>query len=147
MGSSLLHFRLQPGNALFQTIHGFILRYAEGLFIILCVQLQLPLFGTAHRLGDNTVFPVVFFLNTPAVIRQLNQPFDGIRHHIRKQDALSIQMPRGAARRLHQGCLIAQKPLLVRIQNAHQGNLRQIQTFPKQVNAYQNVYLPGSQST
>lgn len=60
MGSSLLHFRLQPGNALFQTIPGFILRYAEGLFIILCVQLQLPLFGTAHRLGDNTVFPVVF---------------------------------------------------------------------------------------
>ncbi len=39
--------------------------------------------------------PVVFFLNTPAVIRQLNQPFDGIRHHIRKQDALSIQMRRG----------------------------------------------------
>lgn len=32
MGSSLLHFRLQPGNALFQTIPGFILRYAEGLF-------------------------------------------------------------------------------------------------------------------
>jgi len=39
MGGRLLHFRLQPGNALFQPVPGLVLRYAEGLFIFFRIQL------------------------------------------------------------------------------------------------------------
>ena len=51
----------------------------------------------------------------------------------------------GAACRLHQTGLVSQKAFLVRIENAHQRDLRQVQALSQQVDAYQDIHLAGAQ--
>ena len=46
---------------------------------------------------------------------------------------------------LYHGRIAAEEAFLVRIQNGNAAYLRQIQSFPEQVDAYQHIELPGPQ--
>ncbi len=70
MGSSLLHFRLQPGNALFQTIPGFILATRKDSSSSSAYNFNCPCSERLTVWGTMPCSRLYFFLNTPAVIRR-----------------------------------------------------------------------------
>ena len=78
----------------------------------------------------------------PAALRLVDGPAHRRGNRIRVHDHHTLRVSRGPADGLDQGRFRAQKALFVRVQNRHQGDLRQVQAFPEQVNAHQHVKGP-----
>ena len=72
---------------------------------------------------------VVGQLHGAAAVAFLHQAADGVGDHIAEEHAFAVHMARGAACRLHQAGLVAQEAFLVRIEDAHQRDLRQVQAL------------------
>ena len=76
---------------------------------------------------------------------------DGAAHRTGDLVGVEDRLARGVAGRpadgLDQGALRAQEPLLVRIKDRHQGDLRHIQSLPQQVDADQYIKYPQAQVT
>ena len=77
----------------------------------------------------------------------LGTPFlcdrDGAIHRGRDlvgvQDDHAVSVSSGTADGLNESGLAAQKALLVRVQNGHQGHFRQVQPLSEQVDAHQHI--------
>ena len=91
------------------------------------------------------MFPIVGLLPLPAACGFPNQRLDRFRLPVGKQDHLPVQMPGRPTRRLDQRGFRPQISLLVRIENADQGNLGQVQSLPEQIDPHQNINLAGPQ--
>ena len=85
------------------------------------------------------MFLVIFILYLPAPVRFLNRSPHGIRHIIRIHNDMAFRVPGRTPYGLYQGSFRAQEAFLIRIQNSHQRNFRNIQPFPQQVYPYQNI--------
>ena len=61
------------------------------------------------------------------------------RHHVGVKNHFAVQMARGAAGGLDQTGFAAQKTFLVRVENRHERNFRQIQPFAQKIDADEHV--------
>ena len=89
---------------------------------------------------------VVFHLLGAAIFGNRNQRLHALRDGVGKKNHFAIDMPRGAAGRLDERSLAAQKSFLVRIENADERNFRKIETFPQQIDADENVEIGRAQA-
>ncbi len=103
----------------------------------------------AHRFDDaaggNPVGPVVLLLPAAAALRLRHSTAHGRSHRIGIHDHPPGYVPRGASNGLDQRALGAQEPLLVGIENGHQGHLGEVQALPQQVDPDQDVEFAQAQ--
>ena len=85
------------------------------------------------------MFFVVFLLDAAASVRFLYGGAHGVRHIVRIHHNMSFRITGGTAHRLYEGGLGTQEAFLVRIQNGNEGNLRDVQALPQQVDAHQDI--------
>ena len=71
--------------------------------------------------------------------------FDAGSHYIGIENHLAVQMPCRPAGGLDKAGLAAEKTFLVRVQNRHKRNLRQIQTLAQEVDAHEHIELAFAQ--
>src|SRR5213079_3292637 len=69
-----------------------------------------------------------------------------LRDRVGEEHHFAVDMPRRATGCLDQRSLAAQKSFLVRVQDAHKRNLREIEAFAQQINADENVEFRSAQS-
>ena len=82
---------------------------------------------------------VVGHLFVAAVIGAVNGFLHGAGNAIGIHDRLPVDVPRGPPHGLGEGTVGAEEPFLVRIQDGHQRYLGQVQSFPQQVDANQDI--------
>jgi len=99
----------------------------------------------AQRLRVNAVGLVVGDLLGAAPLGLLNGRGHGRGGGVGVHVHLARDIAGGAPNGLNEGGGRAQEALLVRVQNGHQGDLRQVQALAQQVNAHQHVELPQAQ--
>ena len=85
------------------------------------------------------MLPVVGLLLFPAAGRLVHGGLHGGRYRIRIQDDMPARIAGGTAERLNQRAGGSQKALFVRIQNADQGHLRNVQTFSQKINPHKYI--------
>ena len=88
---------------------------------------------------------IVGFLPGAAAVSLVHGRAHGGGHLVRVEQHPAGHVARGPAEGLHQGLGGAQKALLVRVQDGHQGHLRDVQALAQQVDAHQHVELAGAQ--
>ncbi|SIN00422.1 Uncharacterised protein [Mycobacteroides abscessus subsp. abscessus] len=99
----------------------------------------------AQRLRVDPVLPVVRLLDLPASVGLVDRGAHRVGDLVRVHDHLPGHVAGRPPDRLDQRRRRAQEALLVRIQDHHQGDLRQIQALAQQVDAHQHVELPEPQ--
>ena len=72
---------------------------------------------------------VVGLLDLSSPLCLIDRAAHGIRDRIRVHDDMSLRVSRGASDGLDEGRLASQEPLLVRVQDRHQGDLGNIKSF------------------
>ncbi len=87
----------------------------------------------------NTVLFVISHLDFPTAESFPDGPFHGRRYAVCIENNTTLCIPGGTACRLHQTGFRTQEAFLVRVQNGHKGNLRNIQALPEQVDADQDI--------
>ncbi len=87
----------------------------------------------------DAVVLVVGHLLLAARFRDGDHSLHGVREPLRVHDHLAMDVPGRAPRRLDQGRLRSQESLLVRVENGHERDLRQIQPLAQKVDADQAV--------
>ena len=90
--------------------------------------------------GDAMGF-VVFFLNRTSSLGFVNGTPHGVGNGIRIHDNMPLGISSSTTNGLNQRGFGTKEAFLIRIQNGHQRNLRNIQSLSKQVNAHQNIKL------
>ena len=83
--------------------------------------------------------PVEGVLLLPAALRLIDGPAHGGGDGIRVHDDHTVRVSGSPADGLDQRGLRPQEALLVRVQNGHQADLRQVQALPQQVDAHQDI--------
>ena len=91
--------------------------------------------------------PVIGILNVPAALGLLDTGGHGGGDLVGIHDHPALGITGGTAYGLDQAGLAAEEALLVRIQNGHQRDLRQIQALTQQVDAHQHVKFRHAQVT
>ena len=84
---------------------------------------------------------IVGLLDLPPAVCLVDGPLHGISHHVRVHDHMAFGVARGAAYRLDQGGLTPEEAFLVRVQDRHQGDLRDVQALSQEVDTHQHVEL------
>ena len=82
---------------------------------------------------------IIVLLDLPSAVRLRDSRAHGICHIIRIHDNMSFRITRCTPNRLNQGSLGTQEAFLIRIQNRHQRNLRNIQTLTQQIDSHQYI--------
>ena len=82
---------------------------------------------------------VVGLLNRASAVCLIDGLLHGIGDHVRIHDNPAVGISRGSSHSLNQGGLRAEESLLIRIQNRHQGDLRNIQALPQEIDSHQHV--------
>ena len=82
---------------------------------------------------------IVCFLDLTSSLCLFNGQTHGIRHIVRIHDYMAFAVSRSTANGLNEGCLGSQESFLIRIQNCHQRNLRNIQSLSQQVDTHQHI--------
>ena len=93
----------------------------------------------ADGLGRDAVFLVVFLLDRAASLCLPDGAAHGVRHVVRVHDDVAVGVSRGSADRLDQGCLGAQKALLVGVDDGDKGDLGYVETLPQEVDSDQHI--------
>ena len=94
------------------------------------------------RLGRNSVFAIVIFLQRTTATCLVDRRFHRISHLVRVENDTCVDVPRGTTDRLDQRGFAPQEAFFVGIQNRDQRNLRQIQSFPQQVHSDKRLKSP-----
>ena len=101
------------------------------------------------RLDDglrrNAVVLVVFHLHATPTVGLFDGSPHAVGHDVGVENRTAFQMARRPAHGLDERTARPQKSFLVRIQNRHQRNLRQIQALAQQVDPDQHVELAAAQ--
>ena len=99
-----------------------------------------------HRLHDgpgrDAIGLIILHLQRTPAGDLLHGPVDGPGHNIGIEDHVRVDVPCRPADDLDQGPLVPQEPLLVRVQDADEPHLRDVQALPEQVDPHQHVELP-----
>src|SRR5688572_23104462 len=95
--------------------------------------MQTALCGALDAARRNSVFLIVREMLLPAIVHRVLGPLDRIRNTIGVENHASLLMPRSPSRGLDQRSLAAQESLLVRVEDRHERHLRQIESFPQQI--------------
>ena len=82
---------------------------------------------------------VVLLLGRSSAVRLADGTVHGIRHGIGVHDDVSLGVSGCSSDRLDQGCLRSQEAFLVGVQDRHQRDLRNVQSFSKKVDPDQDV--------
>src|SRR6266446_2480605 len=101
---------------------------------------------TPHRLWSDPMRFVVFHLFGTPIFRNRNQCLHAIGNLIGKEHHFAVDMTRGATSRLNERGLAAQESLFIRIENADERNLWEIETFSEQIDADKDVEIGRPQS-
>ena len=89
---------------------------------------------------------VVGVLNLPPALGLLHGGGHGGGDGVGVEDHQALRVPGGPADGLDEGGLRAEEPLLVGVQNGHQGDFWQVQPLPEEVDAHQHVEGPRRRS-
>ncbi len=99
----------------------------------------------ADRLRRYAVLGVVSDLRLASSVGLVDGLLHGFGHAVAVEKHLGIDVSRASPDRLNEARRRAEEALLVRIENRHQRDLRQVQTFAKQVHPDQHVELALAQ--
>jgi len=78
-------------------------------------------------------------LTLAAVFGDGQKFFDAVGHHVGVENDFAVEMACGAACRLNQTCLAAQKTFFVRVENGDERNFRQVESLTEQIDSDENV--------
>ena len=99
--------------------------------------------GIVQRLVQGLGHLVVFFVIRHLFVAAVVGPVDGFLHGagngIGIHDGLPVDVPRGSPHGLGEGTVGAEETFFVGIQDSDQRNLGQVQTFPQEVYANQDI--------
>ncbi len=95
--------------------------------------------GFHDGLGDNAVGLVVGVLDFSPAAGFLHGCRHGRRDFVGIEDDYALGVSRGPADGLDEGRFRAEEALFVRVQNGDEGDLRQVQALPEEVDAHQHV--------
>ena len=85
------------------------------------------------------MFLIIFLLQFPASHRLINRHTHRIRYGISIHDNVSLCISRCTSYGLYQRSLRTQKSFFICIQNCHQGDFRNIQSFPQKIDSNQDI--------
>ena len=100
-----------------------------------------------YGLRDDMMLGIVRHLQVPTPFCLGNCPFHGFRHDIGIQDDMCIDIPCRPPDNLDQAPCIAEEPFLVCIKDADEPYLRDVESFPKEVDPDKYIELPETELT
>ena len=139
---------LDEGGGVFLAFGG-----AEGGFfevvvvvsVVRGVEAEGGLVCASDGVGDDAVGFVVCLLDGAAAVGFLHQTADGVGDDIAEEDAFAVDVAGGAAGGLDEAGFVAQEAFFIRIQDADEGDFRQVEAFAQEVDAHEDVYLAGAE--
>jgi len=112
------------------------------------LDIDLPVLYRLHDgLGSNLMQFIKLDLQRAPAGDLLHGPVDGAGHPVGVEDHIRVDVPGRPADDLDQGPLVPEEPLLVRIQDADEPHLGDVQPLPEQVDPHQHVELPEPEFT
>ena len=87
---------------------------------------------------------IISLLYRPPPVGFIDRPLHGIGDMVGIHDDLAVDIARRPANRLDQRRIRTQESFLVGIENPDQGYLRQIESFPQQIDANEYIKITGA---
>ena len=112
--------------------------------------LDLDLFfldGFSDGLWDDVMLGIVSDLQIPAPFCLGNRPFHRIGHDIGIQHDICIDIPCCTPDDLDQAPGIAEEPFLIRIEDADEPDLRDVESFPQEIDPDKHIEFPETELT
>ena len=150
-GGGFFHFFFEPfdgGGGVFLALGG-----AEGGFgevvVVVCVvrgvEAEGGLVCAGDGVGDDAVGFVVGLLDGAAAVGFVYEAADGVGDDVAEEDAFAVDVAGGAAGGLDEAGFVAQESFLIRIQDADEGDFRQVEPFAQEVDSHQDIDFAGAE--
>lgn len=135
---------LDEGGGVFLAFGGVEGGFGE-VVVVVCVvrgvEAEGGLVCAGDGVGGDAVGLVVGLLDGAAAVGFLHQTADGVGNDIAEEDAFAVDVAGGAACGLDEAGFVAQEAFLIRIQDADEGDFRQVEPFAQEVDSHEDIYL------